>query len=477
MNFTSLSFLLFFPVVLALYWLLPHRARWVLLLVASYLFYLWEAPWTGLLLAGTTLVSYVAARRLAATSRPLLRRLWLAMGVAVPLGCLAVFKYADFFLSTGAAVLGGEGVTLGLLLPVGISFYTFQTLSYVLDVWRGDLTPEPHLGYYALFVSFFPQLVAGPIERPGHLLPQLKEEHHLKGGDLLLGFGRMALGFFQKIAVADVLAQIADPVFADPQTANGPAVVVGTVCFALQIYCDFAGYSNIALGAARMMGIHLMENFRQPYAAQTIQDFWRRWHISLTQWFTDYVYKPLGGNRAGRLRQCCNVLVVFLLSGLWHGADWTFVVWGGIHGVYLVCGILYRSSGICRFSWQRGRIWASVSQLRTFLLVCLGWVFFRAASLGDALTLLGQLATGWDAGGWASALALTGLGAATALQLLLSLLCLHLLEGYKDRLPEETPDGVVRTALTLFVLIFAVALAWLLLLSNHGESAFLYFQF
>lgn len=480
MNFTDLSFLLFFPVVAALHWLLPHRWRWALLLGASYLFYMNGIAWTGLLLLGSTAVSYLAGRQIAGAASPAKRRLWLVLGAGTPLGCLAVFKYADFFLESGAGLLRlfhGDIAhhPLNLLLPVGISFYTFQTLSYVIDVYRGALRPERHFGYYALFVSFFPQLVAGPIERPGDLLPQLKTERTLCAADLRAGLWLMLRGFFKKLLLADPLAGLADPVFAAPGEASALAVVLGTVCFALQIYCDFSGYSDIASGAARWMGIRLTKNFDHPYRAETVRDFWRRWHISLTGWLTDYIYKPLGGSRRGLGRHLRNLLLVFLISGLWHGASWHFVAWGGIHGLYLACGVLWR-----RFHGSGGqRLPRPLAQLRTFGLVSLAWLFFRAESLGEAGLLLSRLLFGWGNGAVSSAMALTGLTPLAVLRVGLGLVVLLLLE--RSSLLQEAPSAgaaaASRRALLRFLLLVTVATGWLLLLSTNGESAFLYFQF
>ena len=481
MNFNTLDFLLFFPAITALYWLLPFRFRWALLLAGSYFFYLHWNLQAGCLLLGTTLVSWLAAREIGRAKDRRTRRAWLALALAVALGCLALFNYGRVLAERFGMLAKGQGGTdvwtaPDLLLPVGISFYTFQTLSYVLDVYRGDIQPEGHLGYFALFISFFPQLVAGPIERPENLLPQLKREQHLRSGDLLAGLWLMAVGYFKKVAVADALAPVVDAVYGSPATASGPAVALATLCFALQIYGDFSGYSDIARGAARMMGIRLMENFRRPYAAGTIRDFWRRWHISLTSWFTDYLYKPLGGSRRGLARQCAVTLLVFLTSGLWHGANWTFLLWGGLHGIYQVAGILCRRAG--RLPVLPENRWTVlVRRGRTFLLVTFAWIFFRAESVEAAGMLLSRLCSGWTGEGWQSALTQTGLHAAAA-RIALSLLCLSLLErtgeGYR---PGQSLRRDIAFALALFCTVTAIAAAWLAALSANGENAFLYFQF
>ena len=456
MNFNSLDFLLFFPVVLVLHWLLPHRLRSWLLLAASWLFYFWWNLWTGTLLVGTTLVSWLCARGISRSRTRPRKTILLTAALVTSLGCLAVFKYADFFLSTAGLTL-----PFSLILPVGISFYTFQTLSYVIDVYRGTVAAEPHFHHYALFVSFFPQLVAGPIERPENLLPQLKAERFFSRDDLAQGGWFLLQGYFKKVVAADSLAPLVNAVFLSPETAQGPEIALAAMLFGIQIYCDFSGYSDIARGCAKCMGIDLMENFRTPYAARTIRDFWRRWHISLTSWFTDYVYIPLGGSRRGLPRRIFSIMTVFLLSGLWHGADWSFVVWGGIHGLYQVGSVLL-SRRTPRF-----RLPAWLQQLRTFGIVSFAWIFFRAPSLTDAGLLLSRLATGWTAG---TPGRLTWEAAAPAAMILL---CLFLLE--RRPLTRRRP-AAVNVAL-VFCLVTAIALAWLAALSSGGQNAFIYFQF
>lgn len=305
MNFTSLEFIIFFPVVLILYWAMPGHRRWVLLLAASYLFYMSGSLRSGALLLFTTGVSYMAALQMekirsekGAGTKGI--KMWMLFALVCCLGCLTLWKRKDF-------------------LAVGISFYTFQTLGYVLDVYHGRIPCERHFGYYALFVSFFPQLVAGPIERTENLLPQLKKVQAWKRNDFADGCWLLLKGFYKKLAVADYLATFVDVAYASPGEIGGLGAIFGILCFAGQIYCDFSGYTDIARGTARMMGIHLIENFEHPYGAEDIREFWKRWHMSLTKWFTDYVYIPLGGSRKGTLVHCRNIMVVFLLSGLWHG--------------------------------------------------------------------------------------------------------------------------------------------------------------
>lgn len=452
MSFNSLEFVIFLPVVFCLHWLLPHRFRWVLLLIASYLFYFWWNFGTGFLLLSTTLISWLCAWGIHGAKKPWVRKLYLCLALTVCLGCLGIFKYAGFLAS-----LAGLDLALQILLPVGISFYTFQTLSYVLDVYRGTVEPERHFGYYALFVSFFPQLVAGPIERPERLLPRLKQERRFRAVDFPAAGQLLLTGYFKKLVVADFLAPLVDQVYAAPEIASGPEIILATVLFGFQIYCDFSGYSDIARGAGKLLGIDLMENFRLPYAAASIRDFWRRWHISLTSWFTDYVYIPLGGSRNGLPRQIRNILIVFLLSGLWHGADWTFVIWGGIHGLYLILELLYRRTG----AKQGDPIWGRVL---TFSLVSFAWLFFRADSLSDVGILLSRLATGWQ-------LPVMGLTPDGILRIALSLLCLHLIER---RTISENAGAAVQA---VFYLVTVIGIGAILLLASSGQNAFIYFQF
>ena len=343
-----------------------------------------------------------------------------------------------------------------LLLPVGISFYTFQNLSYVIDAYRG-MQPERQFGYYALFVAYFPQLVAGPIERPQNLLPQLHAARDPTAEDYRAGAQLLLRGYCKKLILADFAARFVDPVYAAPGQAAGPAVVAATVLFALQIYGDFSGYSDIARGAARLMGVRLMQNFDAPYTAASIREFWRRWHISLTSWLTDYLYIPLGGSRCGKLRHCVNILAVFLASGLWHGANWTFVVWGGLHGAALVAETLLPA---------RLRLPRRLGQGLTFAFVCFAWIFFRADTVGQALQLIAALPTGW----------LTppdlGLTWPDLLQLALGVLLLVRLRRWPA--PVTHPR---RAAVAGFFLTAAAALAWLSLLAAGAGNAFIYFQF
>ena len=336
MLFNSFAYVIFLPIVFALYWILRDQYRWLLLLVASYFFYMCSGLKYGLLIFGVTFVSYLSAIIIEKYSEK--KRLALIITVIVCLSVLFFFKYFNFFSNTINDMMELLGIqmdtiTLNIILPVGISFYTFQAMSYVVDVYKGVTKAEHHFGKYAAFVSFFPQLVAGPIERTNNLLPQINQSHRFDYEQALQGVKLILWGYYKKLVIADILSSYVKAVYDDPHEYVGFSFVLASVFFALQIYCDFSGYSDIAIGTAKLFGINLMNNFKSPYFSTSIREFWSRWHISLSTWFRDYVYIPLGGSRVNRFRHYINLMITFLVSGLWHGANWTFVAWGGIHGV------------------------------------------------------------------------------------------------------------------------------------------------
>ncbi|MGJ8696391.1 MAG: MBOAT family O-acyltransferase [Verrucomicrobiaceae bacterium] len=384
MLFNSYQFWAFFALVILIYRFLGHRAQNHFLLFASYLFYAcWDWRFLGLILL-TTAIHFVAALKIA-QAPPASQKRWLIFGVASSLGILALFKYANFFLESTSSLLQTLGFqphlgTLAIILPVGISFYTFQTLSYTIDVLRKETTPTRSFFDFALYVAYFPQLVAGPIERSSHLLPQITQPRKHNADDFTIGLSLVLVGLFLKVAVADNLAFVANGVFLAPaDQLTGTDALAGLYAFAFQIYGDFAGYSFIACGISRWLGIRLMTNFRRPYLAQSPSDFWNRWHISLSSWLRDYLYIPLGGNRQGTSKTYRNLMLTMLLGGLWHGAAWTFVIWGLLHGLILC---LYRLGS------PRLKIPRLFATLLFFHLVCLTWLFFRADSLAQATSLL-----------------------------------------------------------------------------------------
>ena len=387
MLFNSYQFWGFFAAVILIYRLLGHRGQNIFLLGASYFFYAcWDWRFLGLILL-TTAINFFAAIRIS-TGPPASQKRWLIFSLASSLGILGLFKYANFFLESSARFLELLGFqphfeTLAIVLPVGISFFTFQTLSYTIDVRRKD-TPVTHSFLdFALFVAYFPQLVAGPIERSSHLLPQITHPRKYSPDDFTIGLSLVLVGLFLKVAIADNLAFIANGVFQAPSAElTGTDTLLGLYAFAFQIYGDFAGYSFIACGVSRWLGIRLMTNFRRPYLAQSPSDFWNRWHISLSSWLRDYLYIPLGGNRHGTAKTYRNLMLTMLLGGLWHGAAWTFIIWGLLHGIILC---LYR------LGTGRLKLHPVLSALIFFHLVCLTWLFFRAESLDQATSLLQKI--------------------------------------------------------------------------------------
>ena len=406
MEFNSINFMIFFPVVLALYFVIPKALRQIWLLAASYYFYMsWNARY-ALLIAASTLITYVsgiAIERYRDSGRTGRRLTVLFSCLGINLGILLFFKYGNFLIASldrGLELLhmGSVDQRFYFLLPVGISFYTFQALGYTIDVYRGDVRAETNLIRYALFVSFFPQLVAGPIERSKNLLSKMQNIAEIKlwnARRVTSGTILMIWGFFVKMVIADRAAVLVNTVFDNYRMYGSTELVLAAVFFALQIYCDFGSYSLIAIGAAKIMGFELMENFNTQYFACSIRDFWSRWHISLSTWFRDYLYIPLGGNRRGRVRKSVNIMIVFLASGLWHGADWSYVVWGGIHGAYQVIGdylASFREKCIRKLRVNTACFsWKFLQTAVTFVLVVFAWIFFRADSIGDALQYIRRI--------------------------------------------------------------------------------------
>ncbi len=392
MLFNSFRFAVFFPIVTLLYFLLPLRVRWAWLLLASCYFYMCFIPVYILILFVTISVDYAAGILIegSAGSR---RKVFLVGSIFANVGMLAFFKYANFFAANATAAAGLLGISyaaplLRIVLPIGLSFHTFQSLSYTIEVYRGKQAAERHLGIFALYVMFYPQLVAGPIERPQNLLHQFREEHRFDYTRVTSGLKLIAWGLFKKVVVADRLALIVDRVYDKPHGFTGLPLILATVAFAWQIYCDFSGYSDIARGCARVTGFRLMENFKLPYFSRSISEFWTRWHVSLSTWFKDYMYIPLGGNRVSRPLWIRNLFLTFLISGLWHGANWTFVVWGALHGAFLTVALL---TGSARKELSAGVL---ADRLVVFVAVTFAWIFFRANSMADASYVISHLFNG-----------------------------------------------------------------------------------
>lgn len=497
MNFNSLEFLIFLPIVVALYWLLPVRFRWLMLLAASLFFYMCWNAWLIALIGITTVTAYVAAICISRTHNVKVKRTWLIITLVICLGILIFFKYINFLLESVVGVIRlfnteQDEIVLNVLLPVGISFYTFQTLSYVIDVYRGDYPAEKHFGYFALYVTYFPQLVAGPIERPGTLLPQLRAERKFNAEDMLEGGKWLLSGFFRKCVVADFCGMFVDRVYADLGAANGLAVFAASALFIFQIYNDFAGYSEIALGSARLMGVKLSKNFDKPLTSASFTEFFRRWHITLNQWFTQYVYIPLGGNRKGRARKLLNTMIVFALCGLWHGASWNFVLWGLAAGVFVSIESLLGKplKAYCakrNVNLQSGGV-RSVRRAVVFVLFVFCGVLFRAQSISEIGLAYRQMFTalGFGAQYVGQAFDCLGLDALQFMLLVLSLAAMTLVYKIPTKVEgaEKLPLGgvCVRTdqsaTATMFIYgVTAVALCWLALLANSDVSIFAYFQF
>lgn len=494
MLFNSLDFMIFFPIVVLVYFIIPRKIRYIWLLVVSYYFYMcWNAEY-ALLIGISTVITYLSGLLLEKYQRTWLRKLVVALSFISNIGILIFYKYFDFILENVNLVLQKMDVQLvsnpfDIILPVGISFYTFQALSYTMDVYRNEIEPEKNPLRYALFVSFFPQLVAGPIERSKNLLKQVKNVDNLKLWNydrVANGFVMMVWGLFQKMVIADRISIYVDSVYENLYAVGTMETVFAAIGFSIQIYCDFAAYSTIAIGAAKVMGFELMENFNTPYFATSIKDFWRRWHISLSTWFRDYLYIPMGGNRKGKIRKYFNVLVTFLVSGLWHGASWNYVLWGGLHGVYQVIGeilmpVRKKVVSLLKvndkvFSYKLGQM------VFTFSLTTLTWVFFRAKTLEEALYFFERMFTRWNP--WVffnEGLYNFGLDRVEVNILFVALITMFLVEWVKYTKNKVISDFLMEQNLWFR---WGVVIGWIVGILVYGEyglnfdsNQFIYFQF
>lgn len=469
MLFNSLAFLVFLPIVLIVLGLVPHRWRNPCLLAAGYFFYgCWDWRFLGLL-ALSTVIDFSAGQLMSRSTDPQWRKLVLVCSISANLVILGFFKYFNFFADSFVGLMHGFGLqvsapTLSVVLPVGISFYTFQSMSYAIDVYRRETQPADRFLDYATYVAYFPQLVAGPIERAGHLLPQIVSPARVTPERINIGLTLMMLGYIKKVLIADQLALQVDHIFANAAHLSSGMLLKGAYLFTFQIYCDFSGYSDIARGVSELLGIRLRLNFNQPYLSQTITEFWRRWHMSLSAWLRDYLYIPLGGNRYGTLRTYRNLMLTMLIGGLWHGANWTFVVWGGLHGSYLV---VERLLGIGRGQPQSssrdvaGWTWRVVRTLITFHLAAFAWIFFRAPDFATAFAFISGLSH------------LTHLGAVGVVPFLVAAAVLAI-----DIPQNASGDHAVFLRLPWWVQSPAYATAcFAILLWGGGEVPFIYFQF
>lgn len=480
MLFNSLQYLVFFPIVVIAYFLLAPKWRTYLLLAASYYFYMSWKPEYVLLILGSTILDYFVGIKIASTVDKKSRKQWLMLSVFANLGVLFLFKYFNFFAASTHELFSQINIfydspTFELLLPVGISFYTFQTLSYSIDVYRGKLAPERNFARFALFVSFFPQLVAGPIERATHLLPQFKAAAVFEYNRVVSGLRLMLWGFFKKVVIADSIGRLVDHVYTHPDEQNGLTFLIATYFFAFQIYCDFSGYSDIAIGSARIMGFDLMENFRQPYLSTSVREYWSRWHISLSSWFKDYLYIPLGGNRTVKWRWYYNLFITFTISGFWHGANWTFILWGAIHGLLLILGIQ-----IARFVKTPKRllgIW--IARIVVFNVIVLAFVFFRSDSLQMALNILktftsihtelSQLLNGVPV--------FVGFGEFDLSFVAYSMGLIVFLYIVDWLTTQEKARSIYQKSSSLRMLSYFILFYWIILGGYFGSTSFIYFQF
>lgn len=488
MSFNSIEFLIFLPIVFILYFIFPKKYRYFILLIASYAFYMWWNWKLIFLILITTMVSYLSGLGIKRSESKGVRGFLMILSIVVSLGILVFFKYANFIYESfvfGINSLGG-GLTfdaINIILPVGISFYTFQTLSYVIDTYKGKIEAEDNFFLYALYVSFFPQLVAGPIERSGDLLPQLKNQEGINYENLAIGLKQMLVGFIKKIAIADMVAVYVNNIFNNIDNTNGLLVLIGAVLFSVQILCDFSGYSDIAIGCARCFNIKLSKNFNKPYEATSIKDFWSRWHITLSTWFRDYVYFPMGGSRVNKVRFCINILVVFLLSGIWHGAAWTFVIWGLMHGVMRIIGALleplkikfYDKTGINRDSLPIKILRISI----TYIFVAFAWIAFRSNSLSDMAKAYQLLFTSWNLSGeyFNTIKNVLDMPLVILLYLIVAILGLKFVDYINISHKDSRLTPYVLRKVLYTILIFVVMGCFIYQKSSNIESAFIYFQF
>ncbi len=481
MLFNTMEFFWFFLFVTPLYFLLPHRVRWFFLLAVSYFFYMsWNVKY-GVLILLSTAINYISAICIHRARTPKSRRLALFLGLGGSLGMLFLFKYYNFAVETFNSIGHwlGNGPVLpyhSLLLPVGISFFTFQTLSYTLDVYMGKREPEYHFGIFALYVSFFPQLVAGPIERSTRLMPQFHEVKRFRWNNLWPGLQLIMTGLIKKVVIADRLAVAVNTVYGDIPGHTGLELVLATVFFAFQIYCDFSGYSDIAIGTARILDFDLMKNFDRPYLSRSVGEFWRRWHISLSTWFKDYLYIPLGGSKGGEARTALNLLIVFIISGVWHGASFTFIIWGMLNGLYLVVERYWLEGAYRRLDalYPGNPVIAGFRICFTFTLICFSWIFFRAPTLPDAFQVISRIFSGSSVFR-AESLGLSAIDLPVAV---FGILTLMVIEACRHFIPQAVPPRptpfILR--LSLFYTMFFI-LILMGVYGHHEASQFIYYAF
>lgn len=496
MVFNSMEFLVFFPIVVFIYYLIPLKYRYTWLLISSYYFYYTCSPEYVILLLGTTLITYGSGRLLGiidkkdiANSKALIaRKVVLTICVIVNLMPLFFYKYLDFFLININRVVNLENSSLwglNLLLPIGISFYTFQALGYVIDVYRGEMEAEKNLLKYGLFVSFFPLLLSGPIERAKNMLTQIENTARFNVMNIKSGLLSVAWGLFLKIVVADRIAIHINPMFKEPLEFDGMVLLVAAVLFAFQIYCDFEGYSQMAIGIAQILGYRVKANFAMPYLATSVQDFWRRWHISLTSWFRDYVYISLGGNRKGKIRKYINNMVVFLVSGLWHGAGWKYIAWGGLNGAFIVLENITKNLRVKMCSKfgiiTDNFVFRALSRISTFIVIDLCWIFFNAHSLGVGISIIQKIVRDFRVKYifteefWGSFDTIENFAI-----MMITLLIVFIVDIAKELgidVKTKIFEQQIIVRWTLYMIMILVILFWGVYGEGYAQTQFIYFQF
>lgn len=477
MLFNSLDFLIFFPVVFLLYFISPKKVRPIILLISSYVFYMWWNVSLIFLILFITVLSYLCGIMINKSHSLKLKKIYVIIGIIGSLILLIFFKYFNFFANSIidiVSMFGGRknNIAFNIILPVGISFYTFQTLSYVIDIYKGKIDVEKNFIYYALYVSFFPQLVAGPIERPDNLLPQLKKDKKIEINNLSQGLKFMLIGFFKKVAIADMVGIYVNIVYNDIKITNGLMVLVASLLFAVQILCDFSGYSDIAVGCAKCFGIDLMKNFDKPYSSKSIKEFWNRWHISLSSWFKDYVYFPLGGSRVSKYRWALNILVVFLISGLWHGAAYTFILWGILHGIYQIIGKLTKNARAIFTNKINIKTHKILQVIICFILVDIGWIIFRSNNINDMVLAFEKLIFDFNL----STSSIKYMLSVFNINYLMIIYIIVVIGSlyFIDKIPYSNKKYC---KILYIVMGWSIIGAWIFLQSSEISSSFIYFQF
>ena len=481
MLFSTAAFAVFMTVTFLAYWLLPHKYRWIFILMANAWFYIsYDVRYLAVILV-TMLASYICAILIEKQDVAKKKKIIMTTGVVVTLSLLLVFKYLNFALYTVAKVLNRLSIpmqetTLRLIMPVGISFYTFMAVGYIIDVYKGKTQAVRHFGKYAIFVSFFPNISSGPIERAGHFIPQIDKEKTFDYDSVVYGARLLLLGLIKKIVIADMMTKYVDEVFNKVPQHQGICFAWATLLYTFQIYCDFSGYSDMAIGVARMLGFDLLTNFRQPYLSSSIKEFWGRWHISLSTWFRDYVYIPLGGNRCSKTRRDLNLLITFLCSGLWHGASWTFVLWGGIHGIcQIIENRIKEATGLTRE--KEKALTKPVKILLTLLTFCIvsyAWMFFRANSISEAFYIVRSMFTDLSISGAMEQMTMSGRSVVKTTLAIILLIIFDLFNERKDMLMQLSR---LKAPLRWVIYIVSAIVVIALKVNNQFAQEFIYFKF